>query len=63
MAWTLGMPNGYRRVPGQGFLMTIEVARDPRFAIVGAAVVDGTFGALGAGASPSEAVVFSEACE
>lgn len=64
--FTLGMPSGFRRGEDGEFLLTIAVARDARFAVVGTAAREETFGRVegGAdGASADEVVNYAEVCE
>ena len=64
--WALGMPVGYRRTGGEGFLLTLSVALDPRFALVGRAAQEGALGAAesgeGGGAAPGGTVRYREVC-
>lgn len=63
--FTLGMPTGFRRNADGEFLLTVAVARDARFGIVGAAAREGTFGQVGSGdddAGSADVVTFAEAC-
>lgn len=64
--FTLGMPSGLRRTEGGEFLLTIAVARDARFAIVGTAAREGTFGRIDEDAydpSADGVVNYAEVCE
>lgn len=63
--FTLGMPSGFRRSEDDEFLLTIAVARDARFGIVGAAAREGAFGSVGADADVPNAVdvvTYAEIC-
>lgn len=62
--FTLGMPSGLRRGEDGEFLLTIAVARDPRFGIVGAAAQEGAFGRVGSDgdATADDVVNYAEAC-
>lgn len=61
--FTLGMPSGFRRGEDGEFLLTIAVARDARFGIVGAAASEGAFDRVGSdGATADDVVDFAEAC-
>lgn len=64
--FTLGMPSGLRRTEDGEFLLTIAVARDARFAIVGTAAREGTFGRIDEDAydpSADGVVNYAEVCE
>lgn len=63
--FTLGMPSGFRRGQDGEFLLTIAVARDARFGIVGAAAQEGTLGHVGSegdDANAADTVGYAEAC-
>lgn len=62
--FTLGMPSGFRRDEDGEFLLTIAVARDPRFGIVGAAAQANAFGRVGGAgdATADDVVNYAEAC-
>lgn len=64
--WALGMPVGYRRTDNDGFLLTLAVALDPRFALVGRAVQAGQFGpaedAKDGGPPPPGTMRYREVC-
>lgn len=62
--FTLGMPSGFRRGEDGEFLLTIGIARDTRFGIVGAAAPEGAFGRVGSDgdATEDDAVNYAEVC-
>lgn len=61
--FTLGMPSGFRRGEGGEFLLTIAVARDARFGIVGSAAPEGRFDRVESGDGTADDVVdFEDVC-
>lgn len=58
----LGMPAGYLRTADEGFLLSVAIARDPRFAIVGAAAMAGTYGPAEEDQWGADGVSFADVC-
>lgn len=60
--FTLGMPAGYVRTEEEGFLLSVTIARDARFAIVGAAATAGSYGPAEQDQRAADGVSFADVC-
>lgn len=60
--FTLGMPTGYVRTEDEGFMLSVAIARDPRFAIVGAASTARTYRPAEEDQRRTDGAPYEEAC-